>query len=349
MPSKQPWARRKINRLAIFHVILYTFLRDNKEDFPMKYDFTLIGAGVVDVLARPVDASVFSTGSLPANDILISFGGDALNEATILSRLGKSVQFISILGQDDAGNMILEHLKRNHIPTEYVTLSNSFSSPVNLVLVDKDGERSFITNPQSSLRMLDECHVDSSLLPNAPILCFASIFVSPKYTPDKLERLFQNAKNAGCIVCADMTKCKNQETLADIAPALSYVDYIFPNYEEARLVSRLDDPDEIADAFLKCGVRHVVMKLGKKGCLLKTPHERYLIPAYAHANCVDTTGAGDNFAAGFLYALSEGMRFADCGRFANATASIAIEHTGATTGVQSLAQIMERYSSLDEK
>ena len=150
------------------------------------------------------------------------------------------------------------------------------------------------------------------------------------------------------MICADMTKCKNQETLADLAPALSLIDYIFPNYEEARLLSRLDDPDEIADAFLACGVKHVVMKLGKQGCLIKTAKERYLIPAYAPTRCIDTTGAGDNFAAGFLYGLSEHMSLLDCGCFANATASVAVEHTGAATGVRSIDQIKERYLSIKE-
>lgn len=312
----------------------------------MKYDFTIIGAGVVDVLARPVSASVFQTGSVPAKDIAMTFGGDALNEATVLSRLGKNVQFISVLGNDEAGTMILEHCRKNNISTEHITRSTDFPTGINLVLVDEQGERSFITNPASSLRMLEPGHVDAALFSKAPILCFASIFVYPKFGPEELTVLFRQAKEAGCTVCADMTKCKHQETLKDLAPALASVDYVFPNYEEACLVSRKTDPDEIADAFLRCGVRNFVMKLGKKGCLIKNSQERYLIPAWPHAVCVDTTGAGDNFAAGFLYALSEGMDLPFCGIFANAAASIAIETTGAATGVKSQGQVMTRYRDL---
>lgn len=312
----------------------------------MKYDFTIIGAGIVDVLARPVNASVFQTGSLPARDITMTFGGDALNEATILSRFGKSVQFISVLGKDEAGSMILEHCRKNRIPTEHITQSPNFPTGINLVLVDEQGERSFITNPEGSLRMLEPSHIDSALFPNAPILCFASIFVYPKFGPEELTVLFRQAKESGCIVCADMTKCKRQETLKDLAPALAYTDYVLPNYEEACLVSQRTDPEKIADAFLECGVKNFVMKLGKNGCLIKNSRERHLIPAWPHAVCVDTTGAGDNFAAGFLYALSEGMSLPSCGCFANAAASIAIETTGAATGVQSVGQVMARYREL---
>lgn len=313
----------------------------------MKYDFTIIGAGILDVLARPVDASVFTTGSLPAQDIALSFGGDALNEAVILSRFGRKVQFISAVGQDEAGAMILQYLEQNQISTDHVIRSPEFPTGINLVLVDEKGERSFITNPSGSLRMLDECHIDAALFPNAPILCFASIFVSPRLTPDKLARIWAQARSVGCTVCADMTKRKHGETLADLSPALAHVDYIFPNYEEARLISGRTDPDEIADAFLDCGVGHFVMKLGQKGCLIRTRTERYLIPAFPDARCIDTTGAGDSFAAGFLYALSEGMELPECGKFANAAASLSIESVGAVTGVRSLAQVLERYGRMN--
>lgn len=74
-----------------------------------------------------------------------------------------------------------------------------------------------------------------------------------------------------------------------------------------------------------------------------------MIPAYPHTRCVDTTGAGDNFAAGFLYALSEQMDLAHCGRFANMTASLAVEALGACTGVRSLKQVMERFQETAEQ
>ena len=307
------------------------------------YDFTIIGTGILDILARPVNASVFQTGSLPAQNISLTFGGDALNESLILSRLGKKVQLISTTGTDDAGHMVIEHCQKNGISTDHIKQSPDYPTGTNIVLVDEKGERSFITCPASSLRKLSMSHIDTSLFADAPILCFASIFVFPLLGTPELTEIFRKAKESGCLVCADMTKCKNQETLDDLSDALPYVDYIFPNYEEARMVSRLTDPDAIADAFLSHGAGHIVIKLGGKGCLIKTKEERHLIPAFPYASCIDTTGAGDNFAAGFLYALSEGMPLPECGCFANAAASIAIESVGAATGVQSLEQIMERF------
>ena len=74
------------------------------------------------------------------------------------------------------------------------------------------------------------------------------------------------------------------------------------------MVTRKEDPDEAADAFLDCGVKHAVIKLGKQGCLIKSRSERIIVPAVPDAVCLDTTGAGDNFAAGFLYGLIKNSR-----------------------------------------
>ena len=99
-------------------------------------------------------------------------------------------------------------------------------------------------------------------------------------------------------------------------------------------------------AFLDCGASCAVIKLGSEGCYLRTASEAALIPAYPDTHCIDTTGAGDNFAAGFLYALSEGMPPLECARFANAAASIAVEAVGAGTGLRSPEQVLERYRSM---
>ena len=67
-----------------------------------------------------------------------------------------------------------------------------------------------------------------------------------------------------------------------------------------------------------------------------------IIPACPDTRCIDTTGAGDNFAAGFFAALLDGRSFADCARFANAAAAVSVEAVGASTGVQSAEQVMQR-------
>ena len=70
---------------------------------------TVIGAAIIDVLAGPVNAQVFQIGSQPVEKTGLSFGGDALNEAVVLGRLGKKVQLISKVGKDEAGDRVMDY------------------------------------------------------------------------------------------------------------------------------------------------------------------------------------------------------------------------------------------------
>ena len=82
---------------------------------------------------------------------------------------------------------------------------------------------------------------------------------------------------------------------------------------------------------------------GGKGCIIATKSAQIEIPACRVEKVVDTTGAGDCFAAGFLYALSEGWQLEECGRFACAAASCSVEEVGAVAGVTSLEKVLRRY------
>lgn len=310
-----------------------------------KNDFIIIGAAIMDILTQPVNADVFTSGSMPANHIATHTGGDAMNEATVLAGLGASVRLVSKIGQDSAGSMILQHCKDFHIDTSFISRDASLDTGINIVLIDDTGERYFITTPNNCQRKFYPADVTNDALLNGKYLCFASIFVAPAFDNAALRDLFSRAKAHGLILCADMTKRKNKETVDTMKDSLSLLDYIFPNYEEASLLTGLTDYDEIADAFLACGVGHVVLKTGSRGCFIKTPSERYWIAPYPDADCLDTTGAGDTFTACFLYALNQGMSLPECGRFANAGASICIEHIGAT-GWITMEQTCQRYQTM---
>jgi len=310
------------------------------------FDITIIGAAICDILTSPIDPAKLTGGSSPAETITLQLGGDGANQAVILSRLGKKIDLLTKIGQDLTGTFLLQQLKEHKISTDHVKQAADLDTGINIVLIDETAERSFITNRNGSLRKLTLEDVPAEAFHQAPIISFASIFIFPDFTPAALEKLFFHVKDAGCTLCADMTTCKNGETLEDMKDALKYIDYLFPNYEEAALLSGLTDLDDIAEVFLDYGVGCIVIKNGSKGCLIRTQTQRLEIPAVPNTNCIDTTGAGDNFVAGFLYGLSEGMSLKECGCFANATASAAVECIGATTGVRSLAQVQERTENL---
>lgn len=308
-----------------------------------KPEVVIIGAAIVDLPLRPVGREVFETVSYPIDQIAMTVGGDAINEATIITRLGHTVRLVSCIGDDVAGHFIQDHCRNNGIDTEFVRVKKDMTTSINVGLVGLDGERVFITNRNGSLWKFSFADIDLSCLNAGTILSFASIFNNPLLDNEAMVQIFRRAKERGMVICADMVKCRLGETLADIREAPSYVDYFFPNFDEAKELTGKDELDEIADIFLNCGVKTVVIKVGKQGALICNAQERYLVPAYNRANCIDTTGAGDNFASGFITALLENKPLRQCGEFANAVASVSVEAIGATTGLNSRQQADERY------
>lgn len=306
-------------------------------------DIVLAGAAIIDIPVVPVDASVFTRISSPADRIIMTSGGDAMNEALVLSRLGKAVRLITRIGKDDAGAYLKNICQSVGMDTTYMREIDGLDTGINVVLVDQDGERRFLTNPHGSLRALQVEDIVPEALQQAKIFCFASIFVFPRIGSEQLEQLFRMVREQGLIVCADMTSPKQGETVHDLAPALRWLDYLFANETEAQAVTGAAEPADMAHILLETGVRHVIIKIGSRGCLIadQTGYME-IIPACPDTRCIDTTGAGDNFAAGFFAALLDGRSFADCARFANAAAAVSVEAVGASTGVQSAEQVMQR-------
>ena len=135
-------------------------------------------------------------------------------------------------------------------------------------------------------------------------------------------------------ITADMIMPRLGETLDDIAGALQYVDYFFPNYDEACLMTGEKDEAKVADKLFSYGIKNVVMKIGTRGCYIRNKDGVMIVPACKGITAVDTIGAGDNFASGFIAALLQGKDIKECAEYANCTAAIAVQHPGATSGVQ---------------
>ncbi len=310
------------------------------------YDVTVIGPAIIDVLARPVDRRVFEIGSQPAESIRMSFGGNALNEAVVLSRLGERVQLLSNLGTDEAGDRVRAFLERNGVDGAGLIRQDGVPTAVNLVLVDPQGERHFITDPGSTLRRLDLPDLEPRLDDLAPIVSFSSLFVSPLLTIARTGALFRRIKARDRLLLVDMTKAKHGETLADLEPLLPCIDVLVPNREEARLLTGESDPLRSLRRLVNAGVGTAVVKCGADGCLVGTGDRTWQIPAVPGTACVDTTGAGDAFAAGFLAGLRRGFAPDDCARLGCAAASCAVEALGATDGVTGQDRVMERFARL---
>lgn len=309
-----------------------------------KPEITVIGNAAIDILASPVSTEVFEKGTLPVNEIKMSFGGDAQNEAVLLSRFGKRVELFSKLGKDEAGMRILDRVRENGVSVDKIVPDPTMPSPINVVLIEENGERNFLTNPKSSMRKLTDEDVLPILDTAGDIVSFASLFVSTSMDIPQAARIFKAVKSKpGRILTVDVTKAKFGETLEDLKVLLPYVDYIFPNEEEAAVLTGVKDARENARLLVEAGAGCAVVKVGSKGCIIHTKEKTIEVSAYPVSKCIDTTGAGDSFAAGFIYGLSEKMPLEACGKFACAVASCTVECVGATDGVLSIDKPMERF------
>ena len=304
---------------------------------------SIIGPGVIDVLAGAVDDKILSRVSSPMDFVEISFGGDALNEAVVLSRLGTQVQWISKVGDDEAGHRVLNYAEENNLSVECVKVAAGMATGISIALVDKSGERRFLTNSKCTMRNFEAADILPHVDHMAQIVSFASMFISYALDVAAMEKIFKRIKASGRTLAIDMKSPKNGETLEVLSGLLSCVDYFFPNESELATLTGNDDIYKNIEALLSHGLKCAVVKRGGKGCITATDSTQIEVPACPVDKVIDTTGAGDCFAAGFLWALSEGWSLAECGRFACAVASCSVEEVGAVAGVKSLEQVMRRY------
>jgi sugar/nucleoside kinase (ribokinase family) len=266
-------------------------------------------------------------------------GGDATNQSIVLSRLGINSVLISGVGNDSAGAFITNYIKATDVNSDYVRVIENSTSPIGIVVIDKEGERSFIFSN------LDIIHQDQ-FLPNLEniqdidVVSLGSMFGSPIFSRKNIETVLKAAKDAGAAICADMIVASNTDRLNEVGDLLSNIDFVFPNEDEARAFTGKEDVDDISDHLLDYGIKHVVLKRGRRGCLLKSKQERFFVPAY-EVEAVDTTGAGDNFVAGFITALLDQKPLKYCCQFGCATAAVNILEMGANSGVKSKEQVIQ--------
>lgn len=297
-------------------------------------DAVCVGAAVVDIPLQPVSKNIFDCESYPLQQISMTIGGDAINESTIISRLGSRVGLVSMVGKDAVGNYIIEHCEKEGIDHTGIVQKEGIDTSINVGLVTADGERTFVTNRNGSLWKMTGDDVDLSLIPRARLLSLASFFNNPLLDNEALVRIFKEAKAADMTITADMIKPRLGETFDDIAEALSYVDYFFPNNDEARQMTGEQDIPKVAEKILSYGVKNVIIKIGKQGAYIRScDGTEMIVPAMKGITAIDTIGAGDNFASGFITGILEGKSLRECGEYGNVTASIAIQSIGATTGV----------------
>ena len=300
------------------------------------FDLICAGVALADCIIRGFDPRPVSASGYRAASCTLNPGGEAVNEAMAAAKLGLKTGILCRLGRDAAGDMVVSALERCHVDTGRIIRGGQ--TPVTPMFVREDGSRQSVTTPAHRQDFHPE--KDPALFTDARALMLGSLFRAPFDGPAAVRAVLLAAKRAGQTVFAD-TKLPSLTVLGlmDLADALPLIDYLTPNEDEARYYSGREDPEEMADVFLDTGVRNVIVKLGAQGCLLKNRDGMIRLPA-CPVKAVDTTGAGDNFLAGFASEILRGETPEDALRFANACGAVSTTAPGASAALRSRAQVL---------
>ncbi len=301
-------------------------------------DLICIGMALVDSIIKGFDPHPVSASGYRAVSGSLNAGGEAVNEAMAAAKLGLKTGILCALGEDTAGDMIVDILQRSGVEVGRIVRSKENPTPVTTMFVNEDGTRKSITNRAHRYNFHPERF--PARFTDARALILGSLFRAPFDDPEIIYSVLSSAKAAEQTVFAD-TKLPNFRflKLEDVRDSLPLIDYMTPNEDEARYFSGKETPEEMADVFLSCGVRSVIIKLGGKGCYFKNADQSVFLPA-CRIRALDATGAGDNFVAGFASEILRGASDADALRFANACGAICTTAVGAGTALQNREQVL---------
>ena len=264
----------------------------------------------------------------------LSLGGSAGNTIRTMARLGTEVGFIGKVGEDSTGDFYIQALR--NVGVEPFILRSEHSSGKCLSLISADGERTLVTHLGAAADLQAE-DIDAAVFDGYDALYIEGYLVQDH---DLIRTTMARAKQHGLKVAIDLASFnvvrENREFLHDLVER--DVDIIFANEEEAYEFSGCRDAME---ALLYIGkmCELTVVKTGIRGALIKRGDEIVEVGIMAAAKRVDTTGAGDFYAAGFLTALCEGLSLRQCGTIGAITAGKVIEVVGTTLSEETWNEI----------
>jgi sugar/nucleoside kinase (ribokinase family) len=262
----------------------------------------------------------------------IATGGSCANAIKSLAMMGNKCAFLGHRGADPMGDFFADHMNTIGV-TGFYTIGKLPTSRV-LCLITSDGQRTMRFFPGSSKEM-DSQYLHPDYFKNVKIVHLESYAFR---NGDLIEKVMILAKNAGAKVSIDLASFEivrqYREKMLELLP--KYVDIVFANEDETRELTGLSPEAGCIKLQEMCQIAVVLM--GKNGCMVGSKGEIIKSPAFP-ATVVDTTGAGDFFASGFLHAYLEGQSLETCARSGNLLGSAIVEVTGTELPTEKWAQI----------
>lgn len=266
-------------------------------------------------------------------------GGAELNVAIGCSRLGLKSGFISRIGNDDFGRHIFKTVRGEGVDISEVRPVDGYQTSVYFREVLSDGSsRSFYYREKSPTSTLKCRDLNEEYFKSAKILHITGVFPSiNKNNQEVILEAVRLAKKFNLIISFDpnirLKMWTKEEAKSFIEKILPDVDILLIGDEEVELLLEGSTIEDAIKTFHNYGIGKVVVKKGAKGAIASEGNEIYDVEAIKPKALVDTVGAGDGFAAGFLTALLEDKKLEECVRFANAVGSLVVGVEGDNEGL----------------
>lgn len=261
--------------------------------------------------------------------------GAELNFSVGVTRLGHKISYMTRLGQDVYGKYIMEFIQKEGINSEHIIWDKQHLTGSYLKFKALKGDPAIAYfRKGSAASYLCRDDVEQINFSKVKMLHITGISAGiSKSCCDACKYAIKKAKEKGVFVSFDTNIRKAlwdseeqlRNTLNEIAESC---DMILPGIEEGRFLTRLNNPEEIADFYIKKGVKVVIIKLGEDGAYYKTGQKQGIVAGFKVDHVVDTVGAGDAFAAGIVSGLLEGLPLEKAIERGNAMGAIIITSKG---------------------
>lgn len=266
-------------------------------------------------------------------------GGSAANTIHGLAMLGVDTGFIGSIGRDETGDFFEDEMKKAGVNTLLIRRNSVTGTAV--ALVSGDSERTFATHLGAALELTAD-DLKPMLFDNYDILYLEGYLISDFHF---VETACRYAKGKGMLVAIDFASYNIVEAYLDSYRKIvqEYIDILFANEQEAKMFTGLDP--EKALPVLSGFSDTVILKVGAEGSWVKSKEELIKISAFP-VKCVDTTGAGDLYASGFLYGFAKDLNLEKCGIIGSLMAGKAIEVVGARIDNSKFGEIRQEIERL---
>ncbi|MFQ6106201.1 MAG: carbohydrate kinase family protein [Thermoplasmata archaeon] len=258
-------------------------------------------------------------------------GGSAANTIYALAKLGFKTGFVGAIGDDAAGREILIAFDKIGVDTSRIVMRKDQPTGAAFSFIDPSGERALYINPGANDK-LSEVDLDIEFMGSSQVLHMTSFCGEDQFQLQKA--LLDRLPESRLVSLAPGAIYAERE---DLEPFLQRANIMILNRREAEKISGAGYK-EGSRKLIDKGCNLVAVTLGSEGCFVASEEGDWRIPGF-QTRALDTTGAGDAFAAGFLAGVLEDQSPEMCGRFGNAVAALCVSKMGTRAGLPSGAEL----------